>query len=230
VVSQGGPPRCGLPERVIQRSAVNARREYHALACEKPCFTPYPWFAFRLVTTFAMHEPVVIWLRRAAKSIRLNSTRSSCLERSDHATRHDLLSVSGKRSALSCTRPSWQMVRVSLHAPCVCRQRAGGPPPTEPGSKELGQMCSLHADRLQEGRQADGSDCTWKSWGNGDVFKETYIDKGAHPNVLSLGQYLDFTDWDENNRLKNTGLECSDEEAVRPTCKQPLCQHVCARS
>jgi hypothetical protein len=91
-------------------------------------------------------------------------------------------------------------------------------------------MCSLHADRLQEGRQADGSDCTWKSWGNGDVFKETYIDKGAHPNVLSLGQYLDFTDWDENNRLKNTGLECSDEEAVRPTCKQPLCQHVCARS
>jgi hypothetical protein len=82
-------------------------------------------------------------------------------------------------------------------------------------------MCSLHADRLQEGRQADGSDCTWKSWGNGDVFKETYIDKGAHPNVLSLGQYLDFTDWDENNRLKNTGLECSDEEAVRPTCKQP---------
>jgi hypothetical protein len=179
---------------------------------------------------FAMHEPGVIWLRRAAKSIRLNSTSSSCLERSDHATRHDLLSVSGKRSALSCTRPSWQMVRVSLHAPCVCRQRAGGPPPTEPGSKELGQMCSLHADRLQEGRQADGSDCTWKSWGNGDVFTETYIDKGAHPNVLSLGQYLDFTDRDENNGLKNTGLECSDEEAVRPTCKQPLCQRVCARS
>jgi hypothetical protein len=70
-------------------------------------------------------------------------------------------------------------------------------------SKELAQMCSLHADRLQEGRQADGSDCTWKSWGNGDVFKETYevtIDKGAHPNVLSLGQH-----WTSLTGTKTTG-------------------------
>jgi hypothetical protein len=33
VVSQGGAPRCGLPRRVIQRSAVNTRRECHALGC-----------------------------------------------------------------------------------------------------------------------------------------------------------------------------------------------------
>jgi hypothetical protein len=70
-------------------------------------------------------------------------------------------------------------------------------------------MCSLHADRLQEGRQADGSDCTWKSWGNGDVFKETYevtIDKGATSKCVVARPTLDFTDWDENNGLKNIAL------------------------
>ncbi len=32
---------------------------------------------------------------------------------------------------------------------------------------------------------------------------ETTIDRGAHPNVLSLGSHLDFDGWDAENRLSN---------------------------
>src|SRR5947208_16732584 len=32
---------------------------------------------------------------------------------------------------------------------------------------------------------------------------ETCIDRGAHPNVLSLGSHLDFEGWDAENKISN---------------------------
>lgn len=49
------------------------------------------------------------------------------------------------------------------------------------------------------------------------VFKEAYnvtIDKGAHPNMLSLGQHLDFSDWDDKNGIWNIVLLPNDDLAV----------------
>jgi hypothetical protein len=36
-----------------------------------------------------------------------------------------------------------------------------------------------------------------------DEIYETTIDRGAHPNVLSLGSHVDFDGWDAENRLSN---------------------------
>jgi hypothetical protein len=43
---------------------------------------------------------------------------------------------------------------------------------------------------------------------------ETTIDRGAHPNVLSLGSHLDFDEWDAENKLANIVLLPADSPAV----------------
>ncbi|MGY4512083.1 hypothetical protein [Bradyrhizobium sp. USDA 3650] len=40
------------------------------------------------------------------------------------------------------------------------------------------------------------------------------IDNGAHPNILSLGRHLDFSDWDEANGLRNILLLPEDDQSV----------------
>jgi hypothetical protein len=43
----------------------------------------------------------------------------------------------------------------------------------------------------------------------GQVFHEIYettIDRGAHPNFLSLGSHLDFDEWDTENKVSNIVL------------------------
>lgn len=43
---------------------------------------------------------------------------------------------------------------------------------------------------------------------------ETTIDRGAHPNVLSLGGHLNFDGWDAENKLSNILLLPADSAAV----------------
>jgi hypothetical protein len=50
------------------------------------------------------------------------------------------------------------------------------------------------------------------------VFEESYestIDRGAHPNVLSLGSHLDFNEWDKKNNIANILLLPDDDTAVK---------------
>jgi len=57
------------------------------------------------------------------------------------------------------------------------------------------------------------------------VIQEAYestIDRGAHPNVLSLGSHLDFDEYDLENRLTNVVLLPADDQAV----KSALCSCV----
>lgn len=52
----------------------------------------------------------------------------------------------------------------------------------------------------------------------GQVFDEIYettIDRGAHPNVLSLGSHLDFSEWEAANSLSNILLLPATSTAVK---------------
>lgn len=49
------------------------------------------------------------------------------------------------------------------------------------------------------------------------VIQELYdaaIDNGAHPNILALGRHLDFSDWDDENGIRNVLLLPEDDPAV----------------